>query len=88
MGMQNTFDPELLYVECTRCGQPLLWRTGETTRLLKMAGVDTAVLDEHCMLVSDGCPSCQPGETRFSTRVVRLAQDVRKGNNDEMPADA
>ncbi|KAB1440808.1 hypothetical protein [Pseudodesulfovibrio senegalensis] len=86
--MNNTFDPELLYVECTKCGQPLLWRAGETTKLLNMAGIDPATLDEHCMLASDGCPSCQPGETRFSTRVVRLAQEARQNNPEVLPADA
>lgn len=85
--MTEKFDPELLYVECTRCGQPLLWRTGETTKLLSTAGIDLAALDERCMLASDGCPACQPDETQFSTQVIRLTKDS-KPRLEEMPADA
>lgn len=66
------FDPELLYVECERCGQPVLWSPGDTTRILAWAGIDAGNLDEKCMIVSDGCPACQPGKTSFSTQVVRL----------------
>jgi hypothetical protein len=66
------FDPELLYVECARCGQPVLWSPGDTTNILAWAGIDSGTLDEKCMLVSDGCPSCMPGQSSFSTQVVRL----------------
>lgn len=69
------FDPELLYVECAKCGQPVLWSPGDTTRILAWAGIDAAGLDEKCMIVSEGCPTCQPGVQSFSTQVVRL----RKG---------
>ncbi len=85
--MTKRFDPELLYVECTRCGQPLLWGVGETTKLLNMAGIDISGIDERCMLASDGCPSCQPDETQFSTQVVRLTKDA-KPRVEELPADA
>ena len=35
------FDPELLYVECGRCGSsPVLWEDGRATRLLDQAGID------------------------------------------------
>jgi len=74
-------------VECTRCGQPLLWGVGETTKLLNMAGIDISGIDERCMLASDGCPSCQPDETQFSTQVVRLTKDA-KPRVEELPADA
>jgi len=66
------FDPELLYVECAKCGQPVLWSPGDTTRILAWAGIDAQTLDEKCMIVSDGCPGCQPGQQSFSTQVVRL----------------
>ena len=66
------FDPELLYVECARCGQPVLWSPGDTTRILDWAGIDTGALDAKCMIVSDGCPTCMPGTRSFSTQVVRL----------------
>lgn len=66
------FDPELLYVECAKCGQPVLWSSGDTTRILAWAGIDARALDEKCMIVSEGCPVCQPGKQSFSTQVVRL----------------
>lgn len=68
----NRFDPELLYVECAKCGQPVLWSPGDTTRILAWAGIDVSSLDEKCMIVSEGCPACQPGKHSFSTQVVRL----------------
>lgn len=68
----NRFDPELLYVECAKCGQPVLWNSGDTTRILAWAGIDAGTLDEKCMIVSEGCPACQPGKNSFSTQVVRL----------------
>lgn len=86
--MKKEFDPELLYVECTKCGQPLLWRHGQTTKLLDMAGIDMDSLDERCMLASDGCPACQPGETQFSTQVIRLTKDPKQDKKEELPADA
>jgi hypothetical protein len=73
------FDPELLYVECAKCGQPVLWSPGDTTRILAWAGIDVTSLDEKCMIVSEGCPACQPGKNSFNTQVVRLkkAQEGR-----------
>lgn len=69
---QERFDPELLYVECAKCGLPVLWSPGDTTRILAWAGIDAGTLDEKCMIVSEGCPSCEPGKKSFSTQVVRL----------------
>ncbi len=68
------YDPELLYVECQMCGKPVLWEPGKTTELLIAAGVDVGRLDERCMIVSAGCPSClpRPGEG-YTLAVVRLA---------------
>ena len=68
----DRFDPELLYVECAKCGKPVLWSSGDTTRILAWAGIDAGALDEKCMIVSEGCPACQPGKHSFSTQVVRL----------------
>ena len=71
--MKN-FDPELLYVECSQCGQPVLWRHGLTSKLLNMAGIDPSTLDERCVIMSEGCPACKPGETSFTTQVIRLGR--------------
>jgi hypothetical protein len=68
----TAFDPELLYVECARCGKPVLWNPGDTTKVLTWAGIDTQLLDEKCMIVSEGCPQCRPEQRTFTTQVVRL----------------
>lgn len=70
----SEYDPELLYVECCSCGRPLLWESGRTTELLQAAGVALNALDECCLIVSEGCPSCRPGERQgFTLAVVRIA---------------
>ncbi|MDR0827509.1 MAG: hypothetical protein LBN33_06490 [Desulfovibrio sp.] len=68
------YDPEMLYVECHLCGNPVLWEKGRTTVLLLAAGVDTSTLDERCMILSEGCPSCSPNEQDgYTLAVVRIA---------------
>jgi hypothetical protein len=70
--MATAFDPELIYVECGRCGEPVLWEPGDTTRLLACYGVDPDTLDERCLIISDGCRSCNPEAEGYATQVVRL----------------
>lgn len=71
---QGAYDPELLYVECRQCGNPVLWEPGKTTELLLAAGVDVSNLDERCMIMSEGCPLCVEDKTGgFTLAVVRLA---------------
>jgi len=82
--MSRLFDPELLYVECTKCGHPVLWKHGLTSKLLKMAEIDPSSLDERCVLMSEGCPGCTPGETTFTTQVIRLNRE--KDDEKPMPA--
>ena len=68
------YDPELLYVECRVCGKPVLWESGKTTELLTSAGVDFTLLDAHCLILSDGCPTCRPRpDDGYVLAVVRLA---------------
>ena len=68
------YDPELLYVECQTCGKPVLWEQGKTTELLLAAGVDVSRLDERCMFLSEGCPSCSPSSRDgYTLAVVRIA---------------
>lgn len=57
------FDPEMLFVECSRCGNLLFWEEGQATRLLKQAGIDPLELDPHCLLLTDGCPHCSQSKT-------------------------
>jgi len=82
--MTRLFDPDLLYVECNECGQPVLWKHGLTSKLLKMAEIDPATLDERCVIMSEGCPACHPGEKSFTTQVIRLNRE--KEGNKPMPA--
>ena len=68
------FDPEMLYIECKACGRPVLWEQGKTTDMLAGAGIEPGLLDESCMVLSDGCPLCRPEESvGFILSVVRVA---------------
>lgn len=73
--MRKPFDPDLMYVECGECGNPILWEAGRTKRILEMAGIDAAGLDERCCLISEGCPMCRPDASHFATQVVRLGRE-------------
>ena len=75
------YDPELLYVECQRCGRPVLWEPGRTTKVLNRAGVETALLDNHCLIMSNGCPGCSPGQDYYDTKVVRLRETLFVNSN-------
>lgn len=66
------YDPELLYVECGRCGAPVLWEPGRATALLKEAGVDPMELDSSCMLMTDACPACG-GAKEYTVRIFRIS---------------
>lgn len=69
------YDPELLYVECGRCGAPVLWEPGRASKLMEHAGVDPLELDASCMLVTDSCPACgDSGE--FSVRICRVSDKL------------
>lgn len=69
------YDPELLYVECGRCGAPVLWDDGRATTLMAEAGIDPLELDSSCILVTDGCPGCG-SRSEYSVRIFRVAQDA------------
>jgi hypothetical protein len=67
------YDLDLLYVECRFCSKPLLWEQGKTSLLLHASGIDTTLLDAECMILSEGCPNCQPNTPSFQLHVVRVA---------------
>ena len=69
---KRTFDPELIYVECARCGRPLLWERGRATVFIAGTGVAYGELDMQCMIVGDGCPVCQPERSGYRHRIVRV----------------
>ena len=70
-------DPELLFVECSRCGAPVLWDPGRATRLLAQAGVDPLELDSSCLLMTDGCPFCRPAG-QYTVQIYRVS-NVKEG---------
>ena len=74
------FDPELLYVECGRCGSPVLWEDGRATRLLDQAGIDPLELDASCILVTDACPACSR-QDEYTVRIFGVA----KGSAADLP---
>ena len=69
------FDPELLYVECARCGSPVMWEQGKATHILSLAGIDPLELDSSCMLVTDGCPMCS-GKDQYTVQVFRVSGEA------------
>lgn len=66
------YDPELLYVECGRCGAPVMWEKGKATRILGLAGIDPLELDASCLLVTDGCPMCS-GHGQYTVQIFRVS---------------
>lgn len=67
------YDPEMLYVECRHCGKPIVWEPGRTTWLLLRSRIKPHQIDEHCLILSDGCHECLPYASGFSMSIVRLA---------------
>jgi hypothetical protein len=67
------YDPELLYVECRLCGNPVMWEAGKTTLLLRQSDINPGLIDESCMILSEGCHHCHPENEAFSLSIVRLA---------------
>ncbi len=72
ISLTTGYDPELLYVECARCGAPVLWEPGKATRLLEQAAIDPLELDSSCMLVTDACPLCG-GRDEYTVRIFRVS---------------
>lgn len=68
-------DPNLLFIECLRCGRPLNFDPGMVTAALTGAGVDLSVIDLGHMIVTDGCPHCSPDAPGYPTELVRLNTD-------------
>lgn len=81
-GNPKGFDPEFLYVECGKCGAPVIWEKGRATRLLEKAGIDPLELDASCLLLTDGCPLCEQNN-EYHVRIFRVGDDglpPRHGN--------
>lgn len=66
------YDPEMLFVECARCGAPVMWEPGKATRIMNMAGIDALELDSSCLLVTDGCSLCS-AEKEFTVQIFRVS---------------
>lgn len=70
---KKPYDPELIYVECRVCGRPVLWEPGRTTALLADSKINPQSVDEHCLILSDGCRECSPDTDGFHLSIVRLS---------------
>lgn len=70
------YDPELLYVECGRCGSPVMWEQGKATDILGIAGIDPLELDSSCLLVTDACPLCG-GKGHYTVQIFRVSGDTQ-----------
>ena len=70
------YDPELLYVECARCGSPVMWEQGKATHILGVAGIDPLELDASCLLVTDACPTCG-GTGHYTVQIFRVSGDAQ-----------
>lgn len=70
------YDPELLYVECGRCGSPVMWEQGKATHILGIAGIDPLELDASCLLVTDACPTCG-GTGHYTVQIFRVSGDAQ-----------
>lgn len=73
------YDPEMLFVECSKCGNPIVWERGRTTEILDGAGIDPLELDSHCLLVTDGCPQCSRGGA-YHVQIFRVAPSTDFGS--------
>ena len=74
--MARGYDPELMIVECARCGRPVLWEPGRSTAVLAGVGIDPLEIDAHCLLLTDGCPYCRPRQKEgFGVQVFRLTSE-------------
>lgn len=69
--LYKEFDLETLYVECARCGAPVILSPGKITQLVHDSGLDEYELDSSCIMLSDGCPQCT-NEKTHAVRICRL----------------
>lgn len=70
--MGSRFDLEMMYAECSRCGHPVLLDPEQTEDVVLWSGLDLESVDPCCMILSEGCPQCDPEQEFFSTQIVRL----------------
>ena len=75
---QRGYAPEMLYVECSRCGAPILWEPGQTAKILRDAGISPLELDASCVILSDGRPLCTSGDS-FTVSIRRLTKPSAGG---------
>ncbi len=72
------YDPEMLFVECAKCGNPIIWEKGRSTEILQSAGIDPLELDAQCLLVTDGCPRCSSGKL-YHVQIFRVQSEGDNG---------
>jgi hypothetical protein len=75
---RKIFDPDLLYIECAKCGRALNWDKGETSLFLVRSGINTGTLDWSFMILSMGCANCSPDELGYMTKLVQVSEKQKK----------
>ncbi len=73
-GYNKGYDPEMLFVECAKCGNPIIWEKGRSTEILHSAGIDPLELDAQCLLVTDGCPRCSK-DRLYHVQIFRVQSE-------------
>jgi hypothetical protein len=76
---RGTFDPDLLFIECAKCGRALNWEKGETSMFLVRSGISTGNLDLSYMILSMGCTDCSPDEFGYLTKLVQVSKGKSQG---------
>lgn len=74
--MPKRHTTDLLYAECSRCGQPVLLEPDQTADVILWSGINPSQLDLGCMILSEGCPMCDPSEEYYPTHLVRLKTET------------
>jgi hypothetical protein len=76
---RRPFDPDLLFIECSKCGRALNWEKGATSMFLVRSGIDTGNLDSSFMILSMGCANCSPDELGYLTKLVQFSEKRSQG---------
>jgi hypothetical protein len=68
------YDPEMLYIECTNCGRPIIWDEGEATDFVAWSGYPAWAIDSSCCILTSSCPACAPNKGGYSSWLAKAAE--------------
>lgn len=69
----KSYDPEMIYVECRVCGNPVMWEPGRTTAILLHSQINPDSVDAFCLILTEGCKKCKPGAPEYPLSMIRLS---------------